>query len=130
MNAVLDGTPKENLPDKALIQGDTGKGVAEPTTEAPPSSEAPASTSSAAPSTTAPDPATEDTDGDGVPDVKDPKPNDRTITGNPATDDTDGDGVPDAEDPKPNDPTVSGRNDQPPAGGQPADPFNPVPNGG
>ena len=32
MNAVLKGTPKENLPDKALIQGDTGEGVPEPTT--------------------------------------------------------------------------------------------------
>jgi len=46
MNNVLAGTPKENLPDKALIQGDTGEGVTEPTTEAP--------TSSAAPTTQAP----------------------------------------------------------------------------
>ena len=27
MNAVLDGTPEENLPDKAIIEGDTGEGV-------------------------------------------------------------------------------------------------------
>ena len=47
MNAVLEGTPKENLPDKALIHGDTGEGVPEPTREAPPSS----SSSSSAPTT-------------------------------------------------------------------------------
>ena len=54
MNAVLKGTPKENLPDKALIQGDTGEGVPEPTTEAPttsaaPTSEAPETTKQSAP---------------------------------------------------------------------------------
>jgi len=32
MNAVLDGTPKEGMATKALIHGDTGEGVAEPTT--------------------------------------------------------------------------------------------------
>ncbi|HEY0402941.1 MAG TPA: transglycosylase domain-containing protein [Blastococcus sp.] len=53
MNAVLDGTPKENLPDKALIQGDTGKGVPEPTTEAPPPSSAPRTSSAPAPTTEA-----------------------------------------------------------------------------
>jgi membrane peptidoglycan carboxypeptidase len=37
MNAVLAGTPKENLPDKALIQGDTGEGVPEPEPEPEPS---------------------------------------------------------------------------------------------
>jgi membrane peptidoglycan carboxypeptidase len=51
MNAVLKGTPKEKLPDKALIQGDTGQGVPEPTTEAPKTSDAPAPTTSAAPTT-------------------------------------------------------------------------------
>ncbi|TFV88045.1 penicillin-binding protein [Blastococcus sp. CT_GayMR16] len=55
MNAVLAGTPEENLPDKALIQGDTGEGVPEPTTEAPPTSEAPASSSAAATTTAVPD---------------------------------------------------------------------------
>jgi membrane peptidoglycan carboxypeptidase len=49
MNTVLKGTPKEKLPDKALIQGDTGQGVPEPTTEAPPSSSAPAPTTPSAP---------------------------------------------------------------------------------
>jgi membrane peptidoglycan carboxypeptidase len=77
MNTVLKGTPKEKLPDKALIQGDTGKGVPDPTTSAPPSSEAPASSSAPAPSS-APDP-TKDSDGDGVPDVSDPKPNDPNV---------------------------------------------------
>jgi hypothetical protein len=43
MNAVLDGTPKEPLPTKALVDGDTGEGVPEPTTEAP-TSEAPVPT--------------------------------------------------------------------------------------
>ena len=44
MNAVLADTPMEELPDKASFQGDTGEGVPEPTTEAPPStSEAPPS---------------------------------------------------------------------------------------
>ena len=61
MNAVLDGTPKEKLPDKALIQGDTGKGVPEPTTAAPPTqSSAPATTTSSAPvepTTTSPTPS-------------------------------------------------------------------------
>ncbi|MFL6094402.1 MAG: transglycosylase domain-containing protein, partial [Blastococcus sp.] len=52
MNAVLDGTPKEKLPDKALIRGDTGQGVPEPTTEAPKTSEAPAPVTSSAPTTT------------------------------------------------------------------------------
>jgi membrane peptidoglycan carboxypeptidase len=51
MNTVLKGAPKEKLPDKALIQGDTGQGVPEPTTEAPPTSEAPATTTSPAPTT-------------------------------------------------------------------------------
>jgi membrane peptidoglycan carboxypeptidase len=30
MNNVLDGTPKEDLPDRAVIRGDTGVGVPEP----------------------------------------------------------------------------------------------------
>jgi membrane peptidoglycan carboxypeptidase len=47
MNAALKGTPKESLPAKALIQGDTGQGVPDPTTSAPPSSSAPTATSSA-----------------------------------------------------------------------------------
>ena len=52
MNTVLAGTPKETLPDKPLIEGDTGEGVPEPTTEAPPTtSSAPATTSAAAPTT-------------------------------------------------------------------------------
>jgi membrane peptidoglycan carboxypeptidase len=50
MNAVLAGTPKEDLPDKPSFQGDTGEGVPEPTTEAPPStSAAPAPSSETAP---------------------------------------------------------------------------------
>ena len=51
MNAVLSGTPKENLPDKAIIRGDTGQGVPEPTTAAR-TTEPPAPTTSAAPTTT------------------------------------------------------------------------------
>jgi membrane peptidoglycan carboxypeptidase len=33
MNDVLDGTPEEDLPDRALIRGDTGNGVPAPETE-------------------------------------------------------------------------------------------------
>jgi len=56
MNTVLAGTPKENLPDKPLIEGDTGEGVPEPTTEAPSSSSAPPTTSAAATTSEAPEP--------------------------------------------------------------------------
>ncbi|MFD2092574.1 transglycosylase domain-containing protein, partial [Blastococcus deserti] len=44
MNAVLAGTPKEDLPDEPVIEGDTGEGVPEPTPTptAAPTSEAPA----------------------------------------------------------------------------------------
>jgi membrane peptidoglycan carboxypeptidase len=47
MDAVLAGTPKEDLPNAPLIKGDTGEGVPEPTptpteTSAPPSSPPPA----------------------------------------------------------------------------------------
>src|SRR3954454_23108026 len=125
MNAVLKGTPKEKLPDKALIQGDTGQGVPEPTTEAPPSSSAPASTS--APATNTVDP-TKDSDGDGVPDLNDPKPNDPNVP-NPQVDptkDSDGDGVPDINDPKPNDPNVPNPQHGQPAPEPPAGPPNPV----
>jgi membrane peptidoglycan carboxypeptidase len=58
MNAVLNGTPEEGLPDKALISGDTGEGVPEPTTEAPPPPSAPP-TSSAPPPPAAPETSTE-----------------------------------------------------------------------
>jgi membrane peptidoglycan carboxypeptidase len=45
MNSVLDGTPKEHLPDSPIIEGDTGEGVPEPT---------PSPTPTTAPVTTAP----------------------------------------------------------------------------
>ena len=58
MNAVLEGTPEEDLPDEPLIDGDTGEGVPEPTpeptaTSAPTTSQAPAPTTSEAPEETA-----------------------------------------------------------------------------
>ena len=56
MDAVLDGTPEEDLPARATIKGDPGKSnVAEETTQAPRTTErAPASTSTyQAPATTA-----------------------------------------------------------------------------
>ena len=64
MNTVLDGTPEEPLPSKAIIKGDPDKNVAEETTEAPaPTSEesqttyrAPASTSAASTPTATPTP--------------------------------------------------------------------------
>ena len=65
MNAVLEGTPKEDLPDKPLIQGDTGEGVPEPTPSrrrrAGPDGPDAAATPTPAPTRT-PGP-----DGDGVP---------------------------------------------------------------
>ncbi|MCZ2810927.1 transglycosylase domain-containing protein [Modestobacter sp. VKM Ac-2979] len=44
MNTVLEGTPEQPLPSKALIEGNPGRGIPEPTTEAPAptTSEAPA----------------------------------------------------------------------------------------
>jgi len=56
MNGVLEGTPKEKLPDAPIIQGDTGVGVPAPTT-APPSTTAPvtlAPTTGATATTTSP----------------------------------------------------------------------------
>ena len=74
MDAVLDGTPEEDLPDRALIRGDTGEGVPEPTTAAPrtttrvtpaaPTTSAPPATT-APPTTTAPVPSDEGTTDDG-----------------------------------------------------------------
>ncbi|RBY92665.1 transglycosylase domain-containing protein [Blastococcus sp. TF02A-30] len=125
MNTVLEGTPKENLPDAPLIKGDTGEGLPEPTSEAPVTSEAPATSS--APTTSsapAPDPNA-DTDGDGVPDVRDPAPNDPNVPNrrpDPNTD-TDGDGVPDVRDPAPNDPNIPTPR---PGGGQPEQPTAPA----
>jgi membrane peptidoglycan carboxypeptidase len=52
MDTVLKGTPKEKLPDKALIQGDTGEGVPEPTTSAPTQSSAPPTQASQTPTET------------------------------------------------------------------------------
>jgi membrane peptidoglycan carboxypeptidase len=56
MSTVLAGTPEEDLPDKASFQGDSGEGVPEPTTEAPPSTSA-----APAPTTAAPTPTVEET---------------------------------------------------------------------
>ena len=36
MNAVLNGTPEEDLPDEPMIDGDTGEGVPEPEPEPEP----------------------------------------------------------------------------------------------
>jgi membrane peptidoglycan carboxypeptidase len=52
MNTVLAGTPKENLPDRARITGDTGEGVPEPTPTPVPTTQAPAPTTEAPASTT------------------------------------------------------------------------------
>jgi membrane peptidoglycan carboxypeptidase len=53
MDAALAGTPKEALPAKSIIRGDTGKAVAAPTTKAPATtSRAPAPSTQDAPPTT------------------------------------------------------------------------------
>jgi membrane peptidoglycan carboxypeptidase len=44
MDTVLKGTPREPLPSKALIEGDTGVGVPDPSESAAPTSEAPVPT--------------------------------------------------------------------------------------
>jgi membrane peptidoglycan carboxypeptidase len=59
MNTVLAGTPEEELPDRAIIRGDTGQGVPEPApapTQAP-RAPAPSTSSAPAPTTTTPPPA-------------------------------------------------------------------------
>ncbi|MGY1690112.1 transglycosylase domain-containing protein [Geodermatophilus sp. SYSU D01105] len=69
MDTVLDGTPEEDLPDRAIIRGDTGVGVPEPTrertTSAPSSSAAPTRSSEPAEPTETQDDAEESGDGDG-----------------------------------------------------------------
>jgi membrane peptidoglycan carboxypeptidase len=62
MSAVLEGTPEEDLPDSAMIDGDTGEGVPAPTTEPPPTTESAPTTTPSAPTTTTPPP---DENGDG-----------------------------------------------------------------
>ncbi|WP_346620783.1 transglycosylase domain-containing protein [Blastococcus montanus] len=97
MNAVLSDVPEEDLPDRALIKGDTGQGVPEPTPDPTPEPEPVV--------TQAPEPVVVDTDGDGVPDNRDFAPRDPNVTTRPA--DTDGDGVPDSQDFAPTDPNVT-----------------------
>ncbi|MDP5185151.1 transglycosylase domain-containing protein [Blastococcus sp. BMG 814] len=70
MDTVLAGTPEEDLPDKALIKGDTGEGVPAPTTEAPPPVETPAAPSSP-PSPSRP--SFPDRNGNGVDDRTEPQ---------------------------------------------------------
>jgi membrane peptidoglycan carboxypeptidase len=53
MSAVLAGTPEEDLPDQAMIEGDTGEGVPEPISTPAATSRAPAPSTSEAPTTTA-----------------------------------------------------------------------------
>src|SRR4051794_2277492 len=55
MNTVLKGALKEPLPSKALIEGDTGHGVPDPSESAAPTSEAPVPTQAAPTTSTAPE---------------------------------------------------------------------------
>jgi membrane peptidoglycan carboxypeptidase len=77
MNNVLAGTPEEDLPDEALIDGDTGEGVPEPTPEPLPTT-APVT---AAPTTRAPK-TTQPTEPTGPTEPTDTGPTD---TGTPTT---------------------------------------------
>jgi membrane peptidoglycan carboxypeptidase len=99
MNSALAGTPMEELPDKPSFQGDSGEGVPEPTTEAPPS------TSSAPPPPPSPVVPVEpvDADEDGVPAGQDPDDSDPNV---PNAIDADEDGVPADQDPDDSDPNV------------------------
>jgi membrane peptidoglycan carboxypeptidase len=84
MNTVLAGTPKEKLPDKAIIKGDTGEGVPEPTPEPTRTSEAPRPTpATEAPQETGQSDQSEQSDQTGQPDQTGPPPT--RPTGPPTT---------------------------------------------
>jgi membrane peptidoglycan carboxypeptidase len=85
MNAVLNGTPEEDLPDEPMIDGDTGEGVPEPEPEPEPEP----TESSAPPSTPAPEDDVVDENGNGIPDDQEEE----------QLPDADGDGIPDEEEP-------------------------------
>ena len=125
MNTVLADTREEDLPDKALIKGDTGQGVPEPrpepvptTAPAPEPTRVPEPVVVPAPETSTPPntrprprPVVVDSDGDGVVDDEDPAPNDPDVPTprqQPPAADSDGDGVTDDQDPAPMDPTIPG----------------------
>jgi membrane peptidoglycan carboxypeptidase len=56
MDTVLKGTPKEPLPSKSLITGDTGHGVPDPAATPTPTSDAPVPTQAAPTQSTGPEP--------------------------------------------------------------------------
>jgi membrane peptidoglycan carboxypeptidase len=113
MNKVLAGTPKEPLPDKPLIQGDTGEGVPAPTPTPTTTSKAPAPSKTAKTTSQAPKPPAEpDMDKDGIPDSKD--------------DDIDGDNVPNDQDYAPTDPAVQTDPNAPKDPNAPGQPGGPV----
>jgi len=58
MNAVLEGTPEEPLPSKAVIKGNPGNSRAEETTQAPASTSSRAAETSARPTTSSAAPTT------------------------------------------------------------------------
>jgi membrane peptidoglycan carboxypeptidase len=109
MNAVLNGTPEEDLPDEPMIDGDTGEGVPAPEPERAPEpteTSAPPSTPAPEEEEETPDPATTDEDGDGVTADQDPDDNDPDVPNAPEPVDEDGDGVTADQDPDDNDPDV------------------------
>jgi membrane peptidoglycan carboxypeptidase len=122
MDAVLAGTPEEELPDEPMIEGDTGEGVAEPEPEP---TEAPEETATPTPTPTTAPQAPVDADRDGVPANVDPDDNDPNVPNGEEPEDVDRDGVPANVDPDDEDPTVPG-----PARGQPDLPGNGDPPGG
>ena len=136
MNTVLAGTPEEDLPDKPLIKGDTGKGVPAPTRAPEPTREptrAPEPVVVPAPRTTPPPPRFPDANGNGVDDRTEfPDTNGNGVDDRTEFPDANGNGVDDrTEFPDANGNGVDDRTEMPvagrEAGGIPAPPASPVP---
>ncbi|MGY1637078.1 transglycosylase domain-containing protein [Geodermatophilus sp. SYSU D00742] len=124
MNSVLDGTPKEDLPDRALIRGDTGVGVPEPapqTTRSQPSAPPAPQTQPSAP------PVVDDSTGDDGTDGGNTGGQPNTGTPDGATGGQPNTGQPNTGQPNTGQPNTGQPNTNPgiPAPAQPAQPVSP-----